>query len=89
MNTKDKRIEVRVDQDAHCQIKRAADVVHEQTSEFMRKAAFERAEQILAQQLTTVMPAEQFDHLLASLDVADHATELAAVAKEPRAYVRR
>lgn len=88
MSVKDKRIEVRVNEDAYHQIQRAADFEHENASEFMRRAAFERAEQVLAQELTTLMSADQFDSLLASLDVADEAPRLTVAAKGPRAYRR-
>ena len=36
-------------------IQRAANLVHEQTSEFVRKAAMQRADDVLRQDLVTVM----------------------------------
>ncbi|WP_264033386.1 DUF1778 domain-containing protein [Mycobacterium riyadhense] len=68
---------------------RAAEQVHEPVSEFVRRAVAERAGRVLAQDQITVMPAAQFDALLASLDVADDAAVLAAAAREPRKVTRR
>jgi uncharacterized protein (DUF1778 family) len=89
VRTKDKRIEIRVDEDSVNLISRAAELVQEPVSEFMRRAAADRASEVLAQSMTTVMPAEQFDALMASLDNADDAPALTALAKAPRKFVRR
>jgi uncharacterized protein (DUF1778 family) len=89
VRTKDKRIEIRVDEQSVNLITRAAELVQEPVSEFMRRAAAERASEVLAQSMTTVMPADQFDALLASLDDADDAPALTALAKTPRKFVRR
>jgi uncharacterized protein (DUF1778 family) len=80
---KTKRIELRAEQATLDRIQRAANVVHEQTSEFVRKAAMQRAEEVLRQELVTVMEPEQFDKLMSSLDVADAAPRLAAAARMP------
>lgn len=89
MRTKDKRIELRVDQESVDLIARAAELVHEPVSEFVRRAAADRAGQVLAREQTTVMPAAQFDALLASLDVADDAAVLQAAARQARKFTRR
>ena len=55
MAVKTKRIELRAEQATLDRIQRAANLVHEQTSEFVRKAAMQRAEDILRQELVTAM----------------------------------
>ncbi|BBX94723.1 type II toxin-antitoxin system TacA family antitoxin [Mycobacterium lacus] len=89
MKIKDKRIELRVDQESAALFSRAAELVHEPVSEFVRRAATERAGQVLAREQVTVMPAAQFDALLSALDVADDAAVLAATARQPRKFTRR
>src|ERR1700723_2935773 len=86
---KTKRIELRAEEATLDRIQRAANVVHEQTSEFVRKAAMQRAEDILRQELVTVMEPEQFDKLMSSLDIADDAPRLAAAARTPAVFKRR
>jgi uncharacterized protein (DUF1778 family) len=80
MAVKTKHIELRAEDATLDRIQQAANVVHEQTSEFVRKAAMQLAEDILRQELVTVMEPEQFDKLMSSLDVADAAPRLAAAA---------
>ena len=89
MAVKTKRIELRAEQAALDRIRRAAHLVHEQTSEFVRKAAIQRAEDVLRQELVTAMEPEQFDKLMASLDAADDASRLAAAARKPAVFLRR
>ncbi|WP_328858149.1 DUF1778 domain-containing protein [Williamsia herbipolensis] len=87
--TKTKRIELRAEEEIFDRIQRAASVVHEPASEFVRKAAAERANEILRQDLITVMEADQFDSLMASLDDAGAAPGLAAAARKPAVFKRR
>ncbi len=87
--TKTKRSEFRADEQTLERIQRAANAVHEPASEFVRKAALARAEEILRQDLVTVMPAEQFDALMSSLDAADFAPRLAEAARKPAVFKRR
>jgi uncharacterized protein (DUF1778 family) len=89
MAVKTKRIELRAEEATLDRIRRAASAVHEQTSEFVRKAAMQRAEDVLRQELVTVMEPEQFDRLMSSLDVADAAPRLAAAARKPAVFKRR
>ena len=49
----------------------------------------QRAEDILRQELVTVMEPEQFDKLMSSLDAADAAPRLAAAARKPAVFKRR
>ncbi|BCO37808.1 DUF1778 domain-containing protein [Mycobacterium heckeshornense] len=89
MAVKAKRFELRAEEATLDRIQRAANVVHERTSEFVRKAAIQRAEDVLRQELVTVMEPEQFDKLMSSLDAADAAPRLAAAARKPAAFKRR
>lgn len=86
---KTKRFELRAEEATLDRIQQAANIVHEQTSEFVRKAAIQRAEDVLRQELVTVMEPEQFDTLMSSLDAADAAPRLAAAARKPAAFTRR
>lgn len=89
MAVKAKRFELRAEEATLDRIRRAANVEHEQTSEFVRKAAIQRAEDVLRHELVTVMEPEQFDKLMSSLDAADAAPRLAAAARKPAAFTRR
>jgi uncharacterized protein (DUF1778 family) len=86
---KTERVEVRVARQAHEQIIAAAHTVHETTSEFMRNAALDRADKILALSSRTLMPAEQFDSMIQALDMADHAPNLEKLAEQPRLFSRQ
>jgi len=86
---KTRRIELRAEEATLNRIQQAANVVHEQTSEFVRKAAMQRAEDILRQELITLMEREQFDKLMSSLDAADAAPRLAAAARKAAVFKRR
>lgn len=89
MAVKTKRIEIRAEEATLDRIQRAANLAHEQTSEFVRKAAMQRAEEVLRQDLVTLMDPEQFDRLMSSLDAADAAPRLAAAARKPAEFKRR
>ncbi|MGH3634669.1 MAG: DUF1778 domain-containing protein [Mycobacterium sp.] len=86
MTAKTNRLEVRVAPQSREQISLAAEEVNESISDFVRNAALERADKILALSNATSMPAEQFDALIRSLDQADAAPNLAEIAKEPRRF---
>jgi uncharacterized protein (DUF1778 family) len=89
MAVKAKRIEVRAEEATLDRIQQAASAVHEQTSEFVRKAALQRAEEVLRNELVTMMEPEQFDKLMACLDAADDAPRLAAATRRPAVFTRR
>ena len=89
MAVKTHRLELRAEEATLDRIRRAASLVEEPTSEFVRKAALQRAEQILRPELVTVMPSEQFDALMSALEAADDAPRLAAAARKPAAFIRR
>ena len=89
MAVKAKRIEIRAEEATLDRIQQAASAVHEQTSEFVRKAALQRAEEVLRNELVTMMEPEQFDNLMAWLDAADDAPRLAVAARKPAVFTRR
>ncbi|MFQ6226822.1 DUF1778 domain-containing protein [Nocardia sp. NPDC002869] len=89
MTTKTERFELRLDEERRNQIEAAADAVQEKPSEFIRNAAYERADRILALSSRTLMPAEQFDAMMESLDTPDYAPGLAKAAAKPRIFERR
>lgn len=65
---KTSRFEFRVHPDVKARIEAAAEIVHESASDFARTAALARADEILRRQEVTMVPAEFFDQLMASLD---------------------
>ncbi|MFF0531275.1 DUF1778 domain-containing protein [Nocardia amikacinitolerans] len=89
MSTKTERFEMRLAQDRLRQIQEAAGAIGESPTEFVRNAAIERADRILALSSRTLMPAEQFDAMMSALDVADDAPALTKAAAKPRAFVRK
>lgn len=86
--TKTERVELRVAQQSHEQIQAAAERVNETTSEFVRNAALDRADRVLALSSRTLMPAAQFDAMIEALDAPDEAPNLEKLALEPRRFVR-
>jgi uncharacterized protein (DUF1778 family) len=88
MTIKAKRLEIRAEAATLDRIQRAASAVDEQMSEFVRKAALQRAEDVLRHELITVMDPAQFDDLMSSLDTADAAPRLAAAARKPSVITR-
>ncbi len=88
MATKAKRIEMRADADSESRIARAAALQRVSVSAFVLGAAGREAERVLSEVDQTVMPAEQFDALMASLDVADAAPQMRRVARRKRAFER-
>ncbi|HEX3873571.1 MAG TPA: DUF1778 domain-containing protein [Solirubrobacteraceae bacterium] len=84
------RFEFRLRPEAKQQIERAADLVHESASDFVRTAAEERAGEVLREhEYVTVVPAEYFDRLLAALDEEPHPSPaLARAADRSRRVVR-
>lgn len=63
------RLEFRVRPDRKSLIERAAELVHEPVSEFVRTAAEDKADRIIREhEATTTVPAEFFDDLFDALD---------------------
>lgn len=88
MTTKNERLEMRVSKADRDLIESAASITRENISDFTRSAAVDRAHQVLALAERTLMPAEQFDELLRSLDQADNAPTLAKAFEQPRRFKR-
>jgi uncharacterized protein (DUF1778 family) len=83
------RLEFRLSEDVKDRLNLAAELVDEPVGEFVRRAAEERADQVLRDQRETVVPADYFDRLLAALDEPDVAGErLARAAQRARTVVR-
>ncbi|UJP40038.1 type II toxin-antitoxin system TacA family antitoxin [Cellulomonas palmilytica] len=68
MATKTRRMEQRVDEGTEVLLSKAAAVTHETVSAFVVRSAREEAARVLARSDLTMMPAEQFDRMLAALD---------------------
>lgn len=62
------RIEVRTDPEREARLKQAASLTDQTLSGFILEAASRRAEELIAQANTTLVPAVFFDQLLAALD---------------------
>ncbi len=86
--TKSRRLEARLDPVADDLIIQAARLMGESRSTFMVRAARESAERVIARADVTIMPAEQFDILIESLDAPDPVEKLARAAAGRRAYQR-
>lgn len=69
--TRAERIEVRVTADDKSAIAQAAALEHATTTEFVRAAVLDRVRHARARADRTLMPAAQFDALVAALDLAD------------------
>jgi uncharacterized protein (DUF1778 family) len=70
-------------------IARAAAFAGESLSAFMVAAAVQRADELIAEESSTVVPTDYFDQLLAALDApAEPSPRLAAAAKRARRELR-
>lgn len=77
MAIKTQRLELRTDETTDRLITEAAALLHTTKSAFVADAAREAARKVIARADVTLMAAEVFDAMVASLDVADEAPELA------------
>jgi uncharacterized protein (DUF1778 family) len=84
MAAKAQRVEARLTAVQRRQIEQAAALAGESVSAFMVLAALERAEIVVVEQATTVVPTAYFDQLVASLDEPDPAPRLARAASAAR-----
>lgn len=89
MATRTKRIEMRADDESEALITAAAAARRVSVSAFVLEAATEEAGRVLGRADLTLMPADQFDTLIAALDEPDEAPRLAEAARSPRRYTRR
>lgn len=87
--SKTERIELRVSAEDKDAITAAAAMEHTTTTEFIRHAVLDRAQHVQARSERTLMPAEQFDALVAALDVAEEAPNLARTFARRRRFVQR
>ena len=85
------RLEVRVHPDQKALLERAADLSQVKVSDFVRRAAEARAEQVVREHdATTRVPAEFFDELLAAFDAPVRTSPaLAAAARRANDLVVR
>jgi uncharacterized protein (DUF1778 family) len=86
--TKTRRIEMRTDPDSEGRIVQAAGMLGQSVSRFVLSAANSAADAVLARADITLMPVEQFDGLMRSLDEADEASSLRAAAMASRRVAR-
>lgn len=86
---KSERIEARATADEVAVIARAAELSNSTVSAFVVGAAMAKAETVVARAGHTLMPAEQFDAMIAALDDATPITEVVELAKRPRRIARQ
>jgi len=86
MTAKTRRIEMRAHSTIESLIIQAAQALGESISSFVLRAARDEASRVLARPDVTLMSADQFDELMASLDVPDEASALRRAAGRPRRY---
>ena len=85
MSAKSDRVEARVSPEQRDRIGRAAAFTGESMSAFIVSAAVERADEVIAEQFSTVVPSDYFDQLLVALDeAAEPSPRLAIAAKRAR-----
>ncbi|MBS1870388.1 MAG: DUF1778 domain-containing protein [Actinobacteria bacterium] len=83
--TKTDRLEARLTHEERKQIEQAAALAGEPVSAFVVLAALDRAEVVVRERASTVVPGDYFDRLVASLDTAEEAPRLARAARRARA----
>jgi uncharacterized protein (DUF1778 family) len=88
VTTKSRRVEARIDPESEERIVEAARLTCQPLSAFIVRAARAEADRVLARADVTLMPAEQFDALLDSLDEPDEAPTLARAAARTRRFTR-
>jgi uncharacterized protein (DUF1778 family) len=87
--TREARLDFRLQPEDKDRIEQAAKVSNESISSFVVHAATAEADRVLARADITMMPAEEFDALLASLDVAEDVPALALLGKSERRFIRK
>lgn len=78
------RLEARLTPAQRSQIDHAAALSGLSTSSFVVEAAVERADSVVSENASTVVPAEYFDDLLAALDRPEEAPELNRAAQRAK-----
>lgn len=89
MAAKTRRIEMRADPQSETKIVEAARLSQQSVSAFILDAATMAAERVIARVDHVVMPADQFDALIDSLDVPDEAPTLTRAAGRKRRFTRQ
>lgn len=87
--TKSQRLEARATEDEAAVIARAAELLNATISSFVVEAAVEKAETVVARAERTLMPAAQFDAMIAALDDSSVVPEIVDLASRPRRVARR
>ncbi len=82
MAAKAERLEARLTAAQRDQIEQAAVLAGESVSSFVVLAALDRADILVRDRASTVLPAAYFDQLVASLDKPEQAPKLARAARE-------
>lgn len=80
------RLDARIDAETDARIAQAAALLHESVSSFVTRVVRFEADRVLGRADVTLMPTDQFDALLESLDVPDAAPGLAGAAARPRRF---
>jgi uncharacterized protein (DUF1778 family) len=88
MATRTRRIEMRADPVSEERISRAAEARDLSISAFVLGAATREADRVLGRADQTLLPAAQFDALVAALDQEDPAPRLEEAARGPRRFRR-
>ena len=88
MAAKAVRLEARLTSTQRKQIEQAAVLAGESMSSFVVLAALDRAEILVTERASTVVPTEYFDELVASLDKPGDAPRLAHAAREATRHKR-
>ncbi len=70
-------------------LEQAARLLGSNLSTFVMESALERADQVISERATTVVPADFFDSLLNSLDKPDRAPKLAKAAQSRKRDAKR
>ncbi|HZL47401.1 MAG TPA: DUF1778 domain-containing protein [Solirubrobacteraceae bacterium] len=84
MAAKSDRLDARLTSAQRLEIERAATLASESVSSFVVTAAVQRAEALVAEHSSTVVPPAYFDRLVASLDEPDEAPGLARAVRKAR-----
>ena len=82
------RLEVRTDAETYELIEEAADLLKQTKTAFVTEAVRQEALKVIARSDVTVMSAELFDAMMATLDEPDSSAELAELAELPRRIAR-
>jgi uncharacterized protein (DUF1778 family) len=84
--TKSRRFEGRIDPDSDSLISEAAALAGQSKAAFMVAAARAAAEKVISRADVTLMPADQFDALVASLDEPQPMPSIERTLGRPRAF---